>query len=190
MQKSGKQKPLMDYALYLLGRKRYTVAEMQKKLSARLIKIADPESIEKIPAVIARLRELNLLNDKEFAELFIRDQLQRKPQGLMLLKQNMTQKGIEKELINEAINNFITAADHNNPIDTNNSTDRSNPSDRTTKEFTLARLAAVKKLKTLTKIPPQKQREKLVRFLFSRGFSPSIAIKVVNSKLGEMEEDV
>jgi regulatory protein len=165
---------LMDYALYLLGRQRYTVSEMGKKLFARLVKKNVQQGFEsvgideQIATIISRLIELKLLDDYEYATLYIQDQLRRKPQGLSLLKRNMTQKGLSKEIISKAITETV-----DNP---------------TAKEFTLARQAANKKLKTLTKIPPQKQRKKLVRFLFSRGFSPSVAIKVVNSKLGESEE--
>jgi regulatory protein len=178
MQKSTIKHSLMDYALYLLGRRRYTVAGMQKKLSARVVKISrqsqtDPqinpeEKSENIPAVIARLQELKLLNDEEYAQLYIHDQLLRKPQGIRLLRQNMTRKGLEKEVIQKAVSETSD--------------------DLSATELALAERAAKKKLKSLAKNSSQKQREKLARFLFARGFSSSVAYKVVNAKLGEIAE--
>jgi regulatory protein len=178
MQKSIIRLSLMDYALYLLGRRRYTVAEMQKKLSARVNKINrlnksesennPTETSENIPAVIAKLQELKLLNDGEFAQLYIQDQLLRKPQGIRLLKRNMAQKGLGKEIIQKAVSETSD--------------------DLSAAELALAVRAANKKLKTLTKNLPQKRREKLARFLFARGFSASVAYRVVNSKLGEIAE--
>jgi SOS response regulatory protein OraA/RecX len=186
MRNTREQLSLMDYALFLLGRQRYTVAGMRKKLNARVVKInrsakmtltaseisfpgsGATEDGEKIPAVIARLQELKLLNDEEFAELYIRDQLQRKPQGIRLLKRNMAQKGLEKAVIQQAVSETSD--------------------DLPATEYKLAERAAQKKLRTISKNPPKKQREKLARFLFSRGFSSSVALKVVNSKLGKVTE--
>ncbi len=167
MSKGREMLSLMDYALFLLGRQRYTVEEMRKKLSARVVKInrkqnLETENGEKTPAVIARLQELNLLNDEEYAELYIRDQQQKKPQGLRLLKRNMAQKGLSKDIINEAVNAFSE--------------------DLSEKEYELAKYAAQKKLKSLTKYPQQKQREKLGRFLASRGFASNIIFRILGNR--------
>jgi regulatory protein len=169
MQKGVSRLTLMDYALYLLSRRRYTAAEMQKKLSARLIKIKrlknyeNNENSEKIPVVLTRLQELNLLNDAEYASLYIQSRLRRKPQGIRLLRCNMAQKGLSKKIISQALND----ESKNILLD----------------EIALAERAAHKKLKSLTKYPSRKQREKLARFLASRGFQTNTIIKVLDNKI-------
>lgn len=104
-------------------------------------------STQLIDQIISRLKDLKFLNDEEFVALYIRDQLARKPQGIRLLKNSLTKKGIAAE----TISNAIQAAS----ID----------------ETQLASTAIHKKSKSLASLPQKKREEKLMRFLLSRGFS-------------------
>jgi regulatory protein len=192
---------LYNYALRQLGGRRHTVAEMRKKLHAKAQKMsatghgtapaADTATAETaIEEIITRLKGYKFLDDDEYATLYIRDHLQRKPQGVMMLKMRMTAKGLQKEVIERAL---ATAG-----ID----------------ETAQARKAVAKKMKTMrpardesrsaqnksqpthkshhsaqtSRLSALKQREKLTRFLASRGFGSraiSGALKSFPSDEGE-----
>lgn len=168
------RKMLFNYALKLLGGRRYTSAGLQKKLNEKLKKMkivaaGDTESdtigpAEDVSRVIKRLTELRLLNDNEYATLYIADQIRSKPQGIRMLQMRMTAKGLPKDIIGRA----LSAAG----LD----------------EQSLARAAAVKKLKTLSRLPAQKQKEKVARFLASRGFGSGAITRAINGSYKENTE--
>jgi len=151
------RKLLMNYALKLLGGRRYTAAGLQKKLNEKIKKL-QIDAPEDVGRVIERLKELRLLDDREYANLYIEDQLRSKPQGTRMLKMRMAAKGLSKEVIGRA----LEAAG----LD----------------EHSLARAAAAKKLKTLGRLPAQKKKEKLARFLAARGFGEGVIYKVIAHK--------
>lgn len=190
------QKYLLQRALYFLARRPHSTTEIRQKLSRIKVwptkttgeevhftrnsdaKIPDnPETTDggakkagidvKIPAnpeditkIIQRLTELGYLDDEDFARIYIGSSLRRKPQGLRMLQMNLRQKGIDESTFDAA----LKLASAENQLD----------------ESDLARDAADKKLKTLSKLPPNKQKEKLYRFLASRGFSMDSIMKVMN----------
>jgi regulatory protein len=170
MQKKREQPSLLQYALWLLGRQRYTrsgirqkLMEMSKKKSPVTGSQSDSQiAEEEISAVIERLEDYGYINDKQYAEFYIHDQLLRKPQGIRLLKRNMAGKGLSKEIILKSLGrNADTSAE---------------------KEIEFAMLAAKRKLKSLEKNPPEKKREKLARFLFSRGFGTDTVLQILKEE--------
>lgn len=147
-------KPLFAYALRLLGRRWYSVAEMEKKLKTRQKKwkVGLPEDIAPI---IERLKQLKYLDDRNFARLFSESSLRQKPQGQKMLALRLKQKGIAANVISE------TLAQQN--LD----------------EYKLAAEAVRKKLLTLHESSFIKRKEKLYRFLLARGFSHSTSMEVL-----------
>lgn len=130
--------------------------ELREKLEK---KVRDPRmqaEFEEIEEVIPRLQKYGYLNDLDYTGAYIRDQLARKPQGIRLLKTNLSRKGIPSEIINSAI-----AAQNIN-------------------EAELAGRAASKKQKSIRKYSPQVRREKLYRFLLSRGFNMETITKIIS----------
>jgi regulatory protein len=165
MHKKREQSGLMQYALWLLGRRRYTYAELKKKLVTKS-KLAPPDpgnqtsdnqTGEEIKKILNRLADYGYINDAQYAELYIQDQLKRKPQGIRLIKAKLGLKGVEKELICAAAQKFHTD------------------------ENLCARRAAAGKIKSLKKLPLIKQKEKLARFLASRGFGTGTIITILDS---------
>jgi regulatory protein len=150
------KKPLLHYALDLLAKKRYSSGEMRKKLTT---KSQDSDEMEK---VMARLNELNYLNDGEYAGLFIEDQLRRAPQGILMIKKRLEAKGLDRQQIMRAIE--IKHIDE--------------------KEF--ARKALIKKMRFISRQEPSKINEKLYRFLLSRGFTPRTAMAVLEEQAGQL----
>lgn len=97
---------LMEYALGLLARRAYSAAQLKKKLEERLRKRrkaggAEDDAIAVVDAVIARLHELNYLNDLQYAERWVEERSRLKPRGKRLLTQELRLKGISPETIDQ-----------------------------------------------------------------------------------------
>lgn len=106
-----------------------------------------------ISATVAELKESGLINDVQFARMYVSTALQRRPSGAMLLRQKMLLLGLDKSLIESTLHDNFTA-------DTQQG---------------LALQAAHKFLKKShkreTRDEIQKLRAKLGQFLARRGFS-------------------
>ncbi|MCX6734281.1 MAG: regulatory protein RecX [Candidatus Peregrinibacteria bacterium] len=163
---------LIQYALRIIAKKRYTSFEMEKKLKlfvAKQEKIAQrneeedlEEGIEKslfsadIEKVLERLKELKYLNDSGYAEDYIADKIRFRPRGKFLLARELKLKGLDSDLIKNAL--------EKQNID----------------ESGIAAQALERKMRQWQNLPLQKQRERAYRFLASKGFEPDAIYKAVN----------
>lgn len=127
-----------ESAYRLISLRPRSTAEIQQSLKK---KGYDPEVIEQ---VIDRLVELNYLNDESFAQYWVEQRDTFKPRSHMALRQELQQKGISRDIIDEA----ISASD----------------------EETAARMAAEKKARQLTRYQEDEFKKKLGQFLQRRGF--------------------
>jgi regulatory protein len=113
--------------------------------------------------VVDRLRELMLINDLEFARMFVRDKLRGKPMGRALLRKKLLEKGISFQLAERILNEYITA-EH---------------------EQEAARALAERKFRTSRKrfsgLEPATQQKRLADYLLNRGFSAEVAYKTVRT---------
>jgi regulatory protein len=113
--------------------------------------------------VIDRLKELNLLDDLQFARMFVRDKLLGKPMGKALLRRKLMEKGIAFQLSERVLKEYVTEE----------------------KEQQAATALAVRKLKLsrsrLSALDPLARQKQLVDYLLSRGFSQDIAYKTARS---------
>ncbi len=112
---------------------------------------------EIIEKTIKRLKKLGLLNDDEFVKMWIRDRRNRKPRGRKLIRYELEKKGIPVEKIKENLST-LTLED----------------------EIDMARRLIKKRFKKDESI----KKERIMNYLFTKGFSLSIIQKV----LKEMEE--
>ena len=81
-----------QYAFRLLARKSYSIYLMKKKLRER------DYSSDAAEKVIALLCELGYLNDEDYARSFIHDAVNLRKKGKRLVLQELSLKGISKEL--------------------------------------------------------------------------------------------
>lgn len=88
-------KKAKEKALNLLSYKEYTT----KQLTDRLKRHTDEESAEQ---AVARMEELGLLDDDDYAERFARDLSERKKFGILRIRQEMRQRGLTDEQIEYA----------------------------------------------------------------------------------------
>ncbi|MBR7889786.1 recombination regulator RecX [Marinomonas sp. A79] len=87
---------IFDHALSFLSHREHSTKELATKLKSK----GHPE--EDIAETIARLQEMNYLNDQRFAEIFVRSRIS-KPLGSKRIMQELGQKGINSDIAKQAI---------------------------------------------------------------------------------------
>ncbi len=106
-----------------------------------------------IEAVIVRLTELKLCDDWEFTRYWVRQREQFKPRSPFVLSQELRQKGIDSEIIDEVLSELDVE--------------------------TSARNAAEKRMYRWVHLDEEDFRHKMSRYLAGRGFSYSVVRDVV-----------
>lgn len=100
---------LYNYAVNYLSYQLRTEQEIMDKLKN------ETENLEKIELVINRLKNLNLLSDRNYAESYVRSVKNEGNKGPKSIFQKLNQKGIDQQTIEDAINQFYSIDDiHNN----------------------------------------------------------------------------
>lgn len=87
----------MKYALWLVGKRDYSVFSIRKKL------VEKEYQTEEIEETISKLIKLKFLDDTRFTRNYIDSQRRIKPIGNQLLYQKLLLKGIDKETIKEQL---------------------------------------------------------------------------------------
>ena len=149
--KKSAYKKALNYSLNILAKSSKTEQEIIKKLTEK------EYNEDTIQAVIAKINELGYINDKQYIENYIRSKTDTS-QGLnkRTLQNKLIQKGVDKELIKESL--------ENSNID----------------EYQNATLVAEKKLRSL-KGSEQEKKTKLYAFLIYKGFDYEVCSKVINN---------
>ena len=165
MASSPEHKRIFNYGCWLLARRRYSESEFRKKLDKKF-----PNQPEATTAIVENFLTKKYLDDTQYTSLYIREQLNRKPQGLRLIKQKLRQKGINETTLSAVFNDqFI---DEDELI-------------ATALAKKSARLTSPQKLSNTTTLTPlqhkQKIKQKLFRFLVSRGFNQSSILKALGN---------
>ena len=140
-----------DYAFLLLKFR----LRSEKELYERLRKKKFDEAV--IKEVLVFLKERNFLDDNLFAKTWVESRL-KKPFGLRRLTQELKLKGIDKEIIDNRI-------------------------EETRKGYSEADIVerlAKARLKKLKNIDPRKAKMRVYGYLLRRGFSPEIVSDAIN----------
>ena len=112
--------------------------------------------------VITRLAELGYINDVEFSAWWVSQRTGRKSKGARAIRMELSQKGIDAEIIEEAIRVGMTG-------------------ERSERE--LAKVAVHKKRENWKALPVVIQKKKLAEYLTRRGFSSDVVWSVVDDAL-------
>jgi regulatory protein len=113
--------------------------------------------------VVDKLRELMLINDLEFARMFVRDKLRGKPLGKALLRKKLLEKGLSFQLAERILKEYITAENEQEAAQT-----------LAERKFRMSR-------KRFSGLEPAVQQKRLADYLLNRGFSAEVAYKTVRS---------
>ncbi|PKL36535.1 hypothetical protein CVV38_01365 [Candidatus Peregrinibacteria bacterium HGW-Peregrinibacteria-1] len=137
---------MLDYALVLATAKRYSCAQMEKKL----MKFCDLNldgNYELIDKLMKRLQELAYIDDYQYCKDFISDRVKFKPRGKLLLRQELLCKGINIDIVEGVLDDVM--------ID----------------EVEMGEELLNKRTQNWTKYPEIKQKERALRYLSSKGFT-------------------
>jgi regulatory protein len=148
---------LREQAYRFLARRAHSVRELREKLQK---KGYDHKSIA---AILEELKHKNYLNDQDFARVLLKDEIQLRKSGPLLLKQKLLSKGIEAAYVDELIRNLFSEE----------------------KQARNCRSLAKKKLSTLSKKTPLKQKQQLATYLKTKGYLWSTIQPVINELLQE-----
>ena len=126
-----------------------------KEMSDKLKEKGFPKDI--VHTVIQDLKRINYLNDSEFAKAFVESRLNHNPKGKMLLRHELSQKGVENKIIDEVIGEKISPE----------------------KEEDIARLLAEKVWQKKKNVEKNKRKAKTYNYLARRGFPASLVTKIL-----------
>ncbi|MBI4536060.1 MAG: RecX family transcriptional regulator [Ignavibacteriae bacterium] len=152
-------------ALRFLAHRPRTVKEIRDKLREK--EFGDNE----IARVVEEMQNSGLLNDREFARAYIRDVMTLRPTGKLLLKQKLVLLGVERSVIDDAIQDEFKEVDQES-----------------------AAMDAAKKFMKRTRGARSKQeklkaRNRLANFLGRRGFTWDVINPVLKKMFDSPEND-
>lgn len=145
-------------ALRLISHRMRTRREIQQKLVEKGFEDTQAES------VIARLAEAGLVEDREFARMWVENRNQSHPRSQRLMKLELMQKGVSVEEIESALVDSADDAD-------------------------LATQAAMQQIRKYSGLEWSEFRKKLSAFLMRRGFSYGTIAPVVQSVWESVQKD-
>ena len=146
----------MDAALSFLTSRMRTVREVEEKLDDLQYGEGD------ILATVERLKELNLLNDAEYAREFVRSRLATKPVSRQKLYLDLRAHKLPEEVIEEALNELPKETEGDN-----------------------AREVAKKFWRQMSGLEEPVRRERVLRRLMSRGFSTEASLAAIREAAEE-----
>ncbi len=136
------------------------VRDYLKNLSfKRKIKGENEVSLAAADLLVRKLKNKGLINDLEFARSWVEARLKKK--GMRVILQELYQKGIDKEIIEEVVSGLVT-------VDSEEKT---------------AQGLLEKKIRVWENLPPLKFRKKASDFLMRRGFQYSLVREVIENFL-------
>ncbi len=143
-----------ETALKIIERSYKTKKEMTKRL------LEKGYNLEEINETLKFLEEYNFINDESYAKAFIKDKT--KTQGKQKIKYALKNKGVSEEIIEEELSNVDMEKEKEN-----------------------AKILALKKYNVLIKRENDKYKikEKIIRFLISRGYNYEVAKDAVKEML-------
>lgn len=117
--------------------------------------------------ILQRFAEVKLIDDAEYAAMWVRTRRQIRGSGPAALRRELQQKGIDPEIIDHAVG------------------------DRVGDDYETALALAERRLKTLSRYPVEKQRQRLLDFLVRRGYDFGLANRCVQAlRLGQEDESL
>ena len=114
-------------------------------------------------SIVRHFESVNLINNLEFAGMFVRDKLRRRPTGKALLQRLLAAKGIPSPMIDQVLREHISEEDQKNAA----------------RDLASRRIRSTKR--SLAALDPTKQKQRLTGYLLRHGFSSEIVRKTIQS---------
>lgn len=154
----SQRKRALELALWYLSKSARTAHEIEVRLARK------EYGAEDIAYVVKRLKELNFLNDAEYAKNYTRNAKLGKPKGKHRIRMELIKKGVDKELIDDALEEGFAEGEQEELIDS----------------------AAKIYLKKIHNLPREKVYNRLMGYLLRRGFDYG----KVSTKVKELLKDL
>lgn len=142
MNDEASRKRALELALWYLSKSARTVSEIEVRLTR---KEYEPEDVS---YVIKRLVDLDFLNDAKYAKNYVEQAKLGKPKGKHRIRLELIKKGVDKEIIDEALEEGFGEGEQEELID----------------------CAAKVYLKKVKNLPKDKIYTRLIGYLLRRGF--------------------
>jgi len=148
MTKDESRKKALELSLWYLSKSARTVSEIEVRLTRKEYETDD------VVYVLKRLKDLNFLNDAEYAKNYVRNAKLGKPKGKHRIRMELIKKGVDKELIDDALEEGFAEGEQEELIDS-------------------AAKIYLKKLQSRSRngnLPREKVYNRLMGYLLRRGF--------------------
>lgn len=152
---------IKEISFRLLSRRMHSASELKRKL------LSKKYPAERIDEAIGELIERHYLDDEKFAEKYADEKMKNSRTGIIKIRGELLAKGVDKGIIERVMVKY-----EDSPLLAKNALDLAK------KKFSSYQYAS---------IPVKKKREKLFRFLVSKGYQGEI-IKTVIKRLNLEEE--
>ncbi len=137
----------------------------EEEIRVKLREEAYPSVV--IESTLERLRRLRYLDDRNYAEAFVRDRSRFRPKGRSALADELRRKGIQEEVIRRVLDDLVSESE----------------------ELRLARDAAARYLPRLLRVSPHRKKiTRMISFLLRRGFPSRVARDIAEELLESGEE--
>jgi regulatory protein len=159
-EKNGEITPARAYDICLrfLAPRPRSVAEMRRHLTKKEV------SVEIIDNTLGKLMDQNLLNDKEFARMFVESRERHKPRSRFALGCELRQKGIKENIIDDIVEEVDEEASAWNSV---------RP-----------------RLRTWQHLDMEPLRKKVFNYLQYRGFGYEVSLNTWNRVVSKMEPPI
>ena len=141
----------------LIGTRMRSASELRQRLRE---KEYTPEIIEE---TIATFTRVGLIDDRAFAEAFVRDRLRLRPRAASMLRRELRQRGVAQEIIDAVLDAQFEEGD----------------------EDTLARTMAEAYVRAHDRLEKEVLKRRLAGYLQRKGFSGSLVYQTIASVLEE-----
>lgn len=168
MPKNNISEIIFDKLLNFIAYKSRTEVEVEKKfklilknLTEKRFSCEDPDLLKN--QIIEKIRSLGFLDDLEYAKTYVKEKIEgSKPVSKRYAQSFLIKKGVSKDTINIALKDAYFDPKV---------------------EIKVAEKLLDKKLRTLGKNVSVKAKQKLIRYLLGKGFSPDIVFPLVDTKI-------
>jgi regulatory protein len=152
-------------ALRLLGVRPRTEREIRDRLREKEF------SDEEISQAIDDLKKASLLDDRAFAQMYIRDALTLKPVGRSVIRRKLLLLGVERSIVDESLEEGFAGVDLRATVEE------------------LARQFLKKAGTTQRKQDPRRLRARLSAYLLRRGYTWDVAGPTVKSLTADLDQE-
>ncbi|MEO5952653.1 MAG: RecX family transcriptional regulator [Chloroflexia bacterium] len=163
------QQQTYEAALVFLSYRPRSTREVEQRLRK---KGHEPEQIE---ATIARLRKIGLIDDSAFSRSWINNRQTISPRGPSLLRSELRQKGVPKEIVDNAMSEYqekqAEQVEESNQVAADHGITYDEPPPGSDEASAL--MLARKRMRILSNYDPIIQKRRLTAFLARRGYNYS-----------------